>query len=458
MRYFPQSENEIQDMFSTIGVASWEDLFKSIPRELRLSSDLKIDESLSEQDLGNEFEKISGKNNSLNRFSSFLGGGLYQHFIPAVVDYLSSRGEFLTPYTPYQPEVSQGTLQAVFEFQSMIASLSGLDVANASIYDGASAAAEAVLMASRITRKNKVVIGTWIHPDYLKVIESYTKNQDMEIIILGNRNNPFVSVEELNETFNKYKNEIGCVLIQSPNFAGNIVDVQTLAERSHQEGSLFIQVVTEAMSLGYLRGPGEMGVDIFAGEGQSFGLYMQFGGPSLGLFAAKEKYLRQMPGRIVGQCPVLNPGADKPDQGFVLTLSAREQHIRRDKATSNICTNQGLMALRATIYLSIMGKKGLFAAAKQNHANALYLSKQISSLKGWGMVFPETPFFNEFLLETPEPARKIIAAGREEGIYPGMDISRYIDGKENHLLITTTEIHRQSDLDKLLDFFKKFSH
>lgn len=457
MRYFPQSDSEVAQMLSTIGVGSTEELFSSIPEALRSNTASALPPALSESALLKEFKSIASKNHSIDEATSFLGGGLYDHFIPSLVDYLSSRGEFLTPYTPYQPEVSQGTLQAVFEFQSMVAALSGLDVANASVYDGASAAAEAVLMAMRITRKNKIITSAWLHPDYRATVESYTRNAGLEIITAGSPDQATLDPKEIEQLLADHKNEVAALLVQSPNFAGNIEEIETLAKLVQAQGGLYISVVAEAMSLGYLRGPGELGADIFAAEGQSLGLPVQFGGPSLGLFAAKEKYLRQMPGRLVGSCPVLTPEEDKSNSGYVLTLSAREQHIRREKATSNICTNQGLMALRATIYLSLMGRRGLFAAAKQNHANATALAKEISALPGWQLHFPQAAFFNEFIVRSPINATKVIEAGRSAGVYPGIKLSTMVESGEDLLLITTTERHGEPEQNALLELLKQFS-
>ncbi len=448
-------------MLQDLGLSSLDQLFTSIPEELRHNSALGLPDQMSELDTQNFFCRTSRVNFAMNEAASFVGGGAYQHYVPALVDYLSSRGEFLTPYTPYQPEVSQGTLQAIFEFQTMITYLTGLDVANASIYDGASAAAEAVLMANRITRKRKIIVNYWLHPDYLGVIESYTKNQDIEILTVGSFLTGAASEAELSALLAEHGSDVAAVLIQSPNYAGIIENLERFAIQAQSQGALLIAVAADAIALGYLQSPGSQGADIFAGEGQSLGNYVQFGGPGLGLFAVKEKYLRQMPGRLVGQCPVLHPeqaGDKQRQQGYVLTLSAREQHIRREKATSNICTNQGLIALRAAIYMSIMGRKGFFALAKQNHANALYLAHKMKKVKGWTMLHPDQPFYHEFILRAPVPVFRLLQEGKNHAIIPGIDVSQWKNTDKGHyLLVTTTEMTGKDAIDKLVYFFAHFS-
>lgn len=472
MKYFPQSDEEVESMLEEIGVKTPDELFRGIPDALRTSTDgLALPGSMSEGRLLKIMAGIGKKNSTMADNASFLGGGVYSHFIPSVVDYLSSRGEFLTPYTPYQPEVSQGTLQYLFEFQSLISLLTGMDVANASLYDGATSLAEAVLMAKRITKKNIFLISSWVHPHYLEIVKAYTKNLDIELVLVGDHERGNLPEEELRRLLLKYKGEVGALVVQSPNFAGIVEDLAGLKKIISQEGNiLLISCLTEAMSLGLIRGPGHFGVDIFAGEGQSFGIYPQAGGPHIGLLAAQKEYLRNFPGRLVGQtCEVAGKGHDKApgkgDQdvvsklksGYVLTLSTREQHIRREKATSNICTNQGLMALRVCIYLSLYGKKGLYDISKLNHQKASSFRARIGSLPGWKTLFEESPVYNEFIVECPGSSEEFSKFAAREKLFPGIPLSRFYPEKERLLLVTTTEENLKEEMDLWLKVATDFN-
>ncbi|MFN3330829.1 MAG: aminomethyl-transferring glycine dehydrogenase subunit GcvPA, partial [Pyrinomonadaceae bacterium] len=333
MRYIPNPPEERAEMLKVIGLSSAEELFRSIPEDIRLKRPLKITEPLSEPEVIALMENLASKNTASQK-TSFLGAGVYSHYSPTIVDYLIQRSEFFTSYTPYQPEVSQGTLQYIFEFQTLVCQLTGMEVANASMYDGSTAMAEAVLMAQRITRRQKVLIARTIHPEYIEVLRTYTKYNETEIDFADfDEETGSIKQEELQ----KLSDQTACLVVQSPNFFGVIENLEGLAEKAHSVGALFIVVVTEAISFGLLKPPGEFGADIVVAEGQSFGIPMSFGGPHVGLFATREKFVRQMPGRLAGIA------YDKHgNRGFVLTLATREQHIRREKATSNICTNQGL--------------------------------------------------------------------------------------------------------------------
>jgi len=438
MRYIPNSPEEREEMLASVGLAAAADLFKSIPAGVKLDRRLDVTEPLAEPEVIAAMEAMAAKNTAAVK-PSFLGAGVYSHFSPTIVDHLIQRSEFFTSYTPYQPEISQGTLQYIFEFQTLVCQLTGMEVANASMYDGSTAMAEAYLMAQRVTRRDKIVVAESVHPEYREVARTYTQHGAAEIVSI-----PFDDKSGRVSDLSALDDKTAALVVQSPNFFGCIEDLGTLAEAAHKVGALLVVVVTEAISFGLLKSPGACGADIVVGEGQSFGIPMGFGGPHVGLFATQEKYVRQMPGRLCGV------GYDKNgNRGFVLTLSTREQHIRREKATSNICTNQGLIALAATIYMETMGKQGLREVAVQNAQKAAYAAKQITSLDGFSLPF-SAPKFNEFVVRGPKPATQILNGLREKGIIGGLALSKYYAGRQNDLLVCVTETNTKTQIDALV--------
>lgn len=441
MRYIPNSPDERADMLEQIGVASTEQLFESIPRNLRLREHLKVPAAMSEIELLKRFEDIGMRNQAAQRIS-FLGGGAYSHYTPTIVDHLISRSEFFTAYTPYQPEISQGTLQAIFEFQTLVCQLTGMDMANASMYDGSTAMAEAVLMAERVTRRSKVIVSSAIHPQYLEVAQTYVQHAGID---LERAEFDPASGQTPANAFAAIDDQTAAIVVQSPNFFGSIEDVSALADRAHSAGALLVVVVTEAMSFGLLRSPGACGADIVVAEGQSFGVPLSFGGPYVGLFATRDKYARQIPGRLVGEA------YDKQGRrGFVLTLATREQHIRREKATSNICTNEGLIALAATIYLETMGRRGVQAVAHQCAQKAHYAAREIEKLAGFSLPF-SAPFFNEFVVRAPAPASPMLdKLAKEKGIDGGIALSRFDAKRPNDFLVCVTETNTRAEIDALI--------
>ncbi|MEP6900222.1 MAG: aminomethyl-transferring glycine dehydrogenase subunit GcvPA [Actinomycetota bacterium] len=441
MRYIPNSPEEREEMLEIVGLQSAAELFRSLPQEIQLNRKLKIIEPLAEPEVIGAMEDLAAKNTA-SRKTSFLGAGVYSHFSPTIVDHLIQRSEFFTSYTPYQPEISQGTLQYIFEFQTLIAQLTGMDVANASMYDGSTATAEAVLMAQRVTRRDKFLVAETLHPEYDEVTKTYTQHGDSTFETIGFDES---TGRVLDDDLNKLDDKTAALIIQSPNFFGCVEDLQILAEKAHAVGALLIVVVTEAISLGLLKTPGECGADIVVGEGQSFGIPMSYGGPHLGLFACKEKYVRNMPGRLVGIAYDKNG-----NRGFVLTLATREQHIRREKATSNICTNQGLIALAATVYMEAMGKKGLPEVATQNAQKSAYAKKRIAGIEGFSIPF-SAPTFNEFVVRAPKSAEEILENLRtEKGIIGGLALSRYYSDNPNDFLVCVTETNTKVQIDGLV--------
>ncbi|MFN2411812.1 MAG: aminomethyl-transferring glycine dehydrogenase subunit GcvPA [Pyrinomonadaceae bacterium] len=443
MRYIPNSPEERQEMLGVLGLNSADELFRSIPNDAQLDRPLKITDPLAEPEVITALEAMAEKNTAAVK-PSFLGAGVYSHFSPTIVDHLIQRSEFFTSYTPYQPEISQGTLQYIFEFQTLICQLTGMDVANASMYDGSTSMAEAYLMAQRVTRRNKIVVAKSVHPEYREVAQTYTKHGEAEIVE-AEFDNETGRVSELSLLDDK----TAALVIQSPNFFGCVEDLRSLADAAHAVGALFVVVVTEAISLGLLKTPGSCGADIVVGEGQSFGIPMGFGGPHVGLFATQEKYVRNMPGRLCGIA------YDKDgNRGFVLTLSTREQHIRREKATSNICTNQGLIALAATIYMEAMGKKGLQEVAMQNAQKAAYAAKRISEIDGYEIAF-SSPKFNEFVVRGPRSAEDVLNDIRSgNGIVGGLALSRYYRNREKEFLVCVTETATRTQIDGFVDGLK----
>ena len=442
MRYIPNSPEERAEMLHQIGLDSAADLFASVPEDLRLTRDLNTPDALSEIELLAGFDAMATRNPGATR-ANFLGAGAYSHYIPTVVDHIISRSEFFTAYTPYQPEISQGTLQAIFEFQTLVCQLTGMDVANASMYDGSTALAEAVLMAERVTKRSKVIACGAVHPEYLEVCKTYVQHAGIELQhvdydpVTGQTSATLADVLD---------DKTAAILIQSPNFFGCIEDVTNLAEQAHAAGALLVVAVTEAISLGLLKSPGAAGADIVVAEGQSFGVPLSFGGPYVGLFATREKYARQIPGRLAGEAY-----DKKGNRGFVLTLATREQHIRREKATSNICTNEGLIALAATVYLETMGRRGLQEVAMQCAQKTAYASRRLSGLAGFSVPFT-APRFNEFVVNAPTPARDLLARlAAEKKINGGLALSRYFADRPNDFLVCVTETNSRAEIDALVD-------
>ena len=439
MSYLSLSDKDKKDMLAAIGVGSIDELFCCIPEAVRLKRDLCLPEALTELELARTIEGLSRKN-AYPQYLSFLGGGAYEHFIPTVVDYLSSRGEFVSPYTPYQPEVSQGTLQVIFEFQTLICQLAGLDIANASLYDGSTGAAEAVLMAQRLTGRPKVLIAKSVHPQYREVVRTYVKNVGLRVEELPYGKDGRVDGGALARAVD---DETAAVVFQSPNFFGVVEDAKALSDAAHGRKALSVALVAEALSLGLLEAPGRLGVDIVTGEAQSFGVPLSFGGPYLGFMACRKEFLRQLPGRIAGQTKDV-----EGRRGFVLTLATREQHIRREKATSNICTNQALCAVRATIFLEALGKHGLREMAWQNVQKAAYAADRLSSIPGVKRKF-SGPVFNEFVLEFPKPWDAVDAGLREKGLIGGLGLSGSYPELGDPVLICVTELKTKDDIDRL---------
>lgn|SRR5512138_1962385 len=439
MSYLSLSDKDKAEMLARTGAAKIDDLFCCIPEGVRLQRLLDLPAAQSELELVRTIDAV-GRKNAGAGLLSFLGGGAYDHFIPTVVDYLSSRGEFVSPYTPYQPEVSQGTLQIIFEFQTLICQLTGLDIANASLYDGSTGAAEAVLMAHRVTSRDKVVLAKSLHPQYREVVRTYIKNLGVEAVEVGFGPDGRIDPAELAKALD---DKTAAVVYQSPNFLGVIEDVKALSDAAHGVKALSVAVVAEALSLGLLEAPGALGADIVTGEGQSFGLPLSFGGPYLGFMACKKDYLRQMPGRITGQTT-----DTEGRRGFVLTLATREQHIRRERATSNICSNQALCALRATIFLETLGKQGLREMAWQNAQKAAYAADRLGKVKGVKKAFTG-PFFNEFAIGLAKPWAAVDAALKAKGIVAGYGLEADYPGTGNAALVCVTELRTKDEIDRL---------
>jgi glycine dehydrogenase subunit 1 len=436
MRYLPKSDAERAAMLREIGASSIDDLFAIIPEEYRLTRDLDIPHQMGESEIVEWFRDAAAKYTI--RHTSFLGAGAYRHYRPVIIDSLVQRGEFLTSYTPYQAEITQGTLQAIFEFQTMIAELTGMDVANASMYDGSTGSAEAVMMAVRVTGRHHAVLAATVHPEYREVLATYTKHQGLPTTVAGyDDKTGRIDLAALEAAVT---DQTAAVLVQSPNFFGVIEDIPAIAEIAHKKGALLIVSIAEAISLGVVRPPLE--ADIVSLEAQSFGVALSYGGPYCGVIAAKEKYLRQMPGRLVGQTTDRNGY-----RGFVLTLSTREQHIRREKATSNICTNQGLVALMATIFLTVYGKEGIRELAERNLAKSTYTAQLLSTQPGARMRFSGAPTFNEFVLHTDEPPAAWNQRLRTEKIVGGLDLTRWYPEMEHATLWCTTEVVPREKID-----------
>ena len=434
MRYLPKSQSDREVMLSEIGARSIDDLFATIPAEYRWEGDLNIPRQYAESEIVEFFRERAA--NSAQGYAMFLGAGAYSHYRPVVIDSLISRGEFFTSYTPYQPEIAQGTLQSIFEFQTMICELTGMDVANASMYDGSTGAAEALMMASRITGRAKGAVAKTVHPEYREVITTYSRYQGMPITTFGYGKNGRVDLEELEMAIDE---ETAGVLIQSPNFFGTIEDIKAVGDMVHKKGALLIVSIAEAVSLGVVKPPAE--ADIVSMEAQSFGVPLGFGGPYCGVLATRDKYVRQMPGRLVGEARDRNG-----KRGFVLTLSTREQHIRREKATSNICTNQGLVALMCGIFMTIYGREGLKDLAKHNLAKAHYAAEQFKK-SGATLLFEGAPRFNEFVIQTKADPYAINDHLLGHRIIGGFPLKKFYPELENASLWCCTETTAKASID-----------
>ena len=439
MTYFPHTDAERAEMLAAIGVQKMEDLFRDVPERVRFPS-LNLPAAISEMEVMWELQNISDANARVGEFPCFLGAGAYLHYVPTTVDYVLSRGEFYTAYTPYQPEISQGTLQALFEYQSMMCALTGMEVSNASHYDGATSLAEGVMMAVAVSRgeRRKVILSPAVHPQYREVVRTYTQGMGLEI----------TGDESLQATIpdvlNLLDGKTAALVIQNPNFLGQIEVVQGLADVVHAAGALLI-VVANPMSLGLLKPPGQYGADIVCGEGQPLGIPMSYGGPYLGYFTTRKNLVRQMAGRLVGETVDLDN-----QRGYVLTLSTREQHIRREKATSNICSNQGLMALAAAVYMATMGRCGMRQVAELNYHKAHYAAEQIDGLRGF-VADKSQPFFNEFVVKCPKSVGAVnVHLLDERGIIGGYDLGQEYPHLKNHMLVAVTEMNSKEHIDEFV--------
>ncbi len=430
MRYLPLTEADRRQMLGVIGAKSVDDLFRDVPDAARLTTLVDLPMHAGELEVERQMARLAARNVSAGSVPFFCGAGAYRHHVPASVDHLIQRSEYLTSYTPYQPEIAQGTLQYLFEFQTQICMLTGMEVANASMYDGSTGTAEAVLMAARVTGRKRVVLSRQLHPQYAETVRTTCEMADIEVV-----DGDAATLDD----------KTACFVVQNPDFYGSIADITPLSDAAHAKGALLIAVVTEIVSLGAITPPGEMGADIVVGEGQSIGNALNFGGPYLGLFATRQKFLRQMPGRLAGET-VDAEGR----RGFVLTLSTREQHIRREKATSNICTNSGLCVLAFTIHLSLLGEDGFRKLAALNHDRAVMAADRLSKVKGVELVTPT--FFNEFTLKLSKPAAAVVDTLAGQGIIAGVPVSRLKPNDPaaaNLLLVAVTETVTPSDIDAL---------
>ncbi len=448
MTYIPHSPLERDAMLGTIGVKNLEALFTDVPAKVRFP-DLKLPPALTEMEAAAELGELSLANENIRtELVSFLGAGAYHHYIPAAVDYILRRGEFYTAYTPYQPEISQGTLQAIFEYQSVIAALTGMPVSNASHYDGATAVAESVNMAVAQFRgkRTKVVLSPSLNPQYRQTLHTYVQNLHLDLA--GEKDSPEPSPDALLPLIDE---NTALVIVQYPDFFGRIYDFTQLIDAAHQMGAL-VCVAANPIALGLLKTPGEMGADIVAGEGQPLGIPLSFGGPYLGFFATRQKYLHKMAGRLVGET-IDNRG----QRAYVLTLTAREQHIKRERATSNICTNQGLLALAATVYLSLLGKSGLRQVAELCYHKAHYAAEKIASIPGFSLCFDE-PFFHEFAVCCPKPVAEINAHLLEHGFLGGYDMGQDYPTLKDHILLAVTEMNTRDEIDALVDVLAEVAH
>ena len=450
MNYIPISPKEREAMLAAIGVKSTEELFRDVPKKHRFPK-LDLPPALTEMEAAAELEELAASNENLRGdLVSFLGAGAYNHYIPSVVDHILRRGEFYTAYTPYQPEISQGTLQAIFEYQSLMCALTGMEVSNASHYDGATAVAEAVSMAYAQFRgkRTKVIISPAVHPQYRETLRTYA--QGMGLQLTGDDPSD-VLISNLDSLISLIDANTALVIVQYPDFFGRIYDYTSLIEAAHAQGTL-VCVAANPTALALLKTPGEMGADIVVGEGQPLGIPLAYGGPYLGFFTTRKQYIHKMAGRLVGET-IDNRG----QRAYVLTLTAREQHIKRERATSNICSNQGLMALAAAVYLSLVGKRGLRQVAELCYQRAHYAADQLGKIKGYGLQFP-APFFHEFVLRCPQPAAEINEHLLEHGILGGYDLGQDYPALNNHLLIAVTEMNSKEEIDALVEVLSEVEH
>jgi glycine dehydrogenase subunit 1 len=439
MRYLPHTPQDREDMLAEIGVKSIDDLFVDIPPAKRLDRLVDLPRAKSELEVSRILRGIARRNHAAADGPFFIGGGAYRHHVPATVDHIIQRSEFLTSYTPYQPEITQGTLQYLFEFQTQVANLTGMDVANASMYDGSTATAEAVLMAHRVTRRRKAVLSGGLHPQYRDTVKTLSDMAEDALVALP------ADPTGTEDILAAIDGQTSCVVVQSPSFYGQLIDLKPIAEKAHQNGALLIAVFTEVVSLGLVEPPGAQGADIVAGEGQSIGNALNFGGPYVGLFATKPNFVRQMPGRLCGETVDA-----EGKRGFVLTLSTREQHIRREKATSNICTNSGLCSLAFTAHMSLLGETGLRRLAEANHARACQTADALAEIPGVEIL--NDSFFNEFTVRLRKPAAEVVEALAAQGIMAGLPVSRLEPGKpelENLMVVAATETVTDQDIATL---------
>jgi len=438
MRYLPHTDEEIASMLQAVGKNNLDELFSTIPEDCRYTGTLNLPEPLTEWELNDLMGALSSTMAASPEYTVFVGAGSYEHYIPESVSYLLSRSEFVTSYTPYQAEMSQGTLQAIYEYQTLAARLLGMEVANASLYDGASALAEALLMAIRITRKNAVAISSLVHPHYRRVVQTYFEPTGHQVVELPRLENGKTDLSPIHGIDN-----LAAVAVQSPNFLGCIEDLQVIGENAHDKGALFVTCFTEPLAYGLIKNPGGQGADIACGEGQSLGIPQSFGGPGLGMFASKMEYVRSMPGRLVGQTKDL-----EGKRGFVLTLVTREQHIRRDKATSNICTNNSLCALAAAMYMASVGGTGMRELASLNHDKSEYLKQELQKA-GFKIGF-NTPTFNEFVVEFPRGFDVTYQRLLDKNIVAGLSLAPFYPDLANHYLLCVTETRSKEDMDALV--------
>lgn len=439
-RYLPMTEQDKKEMLDTVGISSTEELFADIPEKVRFKGSLDIEPALPEPELMDFMSKLAGKNANTKDHASFLGAGVYDHYIPSIVDHVISRSEFYTAYTPYQPELSQGELQAIFEFQTMICELTGMDVANSSMYDGATSLAEAAILSVATTRKKKIIVSEAVHPQAKSVLRTYAKGQNLEVVV--------IPAEEGVTNLEKLKAEVdddtACVIAQYPNFYGQIESLKELEGITHGAKKAMFVVYSNPLALGLLTPPGAFGADIVVGDAQPFGIPESFGGPHCGYFATNKKHTRRVPGRLVGQTTDENG-----ERGFVMTLQTREQHIRRDKATSNICSNQALNALASSVAMTALGKKGVKEIAYQNAQKALYAKKKLES-EGVRLVY-SGPIFNEFVVELPKPVKEVNRKLLEAGIIGGYDLGKDDKARDHQMLIAVTELRTKKEIDLLAE-------
>ena len=438
MNYVPHTSEDRSEMLKTIGVSSIDELFSDVPSQVKLDRKLNLPPAMSEFQLMKYMSDLAGKNTTTDRMVSFLGAGVYDHYVPSVVKHIISRSEFYTSYTPYQAEVSQGMLQSIFEYQTLMCELTAMDISNASLYDGATAITEAAMMASRLTRKQEVIISQAVHPDYRRTLRTYAHNLELNVteVPFKDGSTDIKAIRDL------VSDNTACVILQSPNFFGCIENMALAAEAAHEKKALFVACV-DPISLGIIAPPGEYGADIAVGEAQGLGIPMGFGGPHLGFMTCRKEHMRQMPGRVAGETHD-NQGR----RGYLLTLQAREQHIRRDRATSNICSNQALCALAATVYLSWLGKQGIKEVAEQCVAKAHYACEKLSEIPGFERKH-SAPFFKEFAVKTPVNPEKLCKGLLEASILGGLPLGRFYSGLSDSMLVAVTEKRTKGEIDAL---------